>query len=436
MVDHAEGRIPCRERQSLALFLSGAIRKGKAGRGKEPPRHRSLGWGKEAVPLELEHGDPLPSRLAFPEPEPHNEGGIHLHRRAGDLAVTLGEVGVASRKERPAHEHGNEEGSTLRELLDVDVPRVFTGGNRPQASAPHRPTGSAQACRDRAGRLGRQHKPPSEPQFFLAREHLLGLGDGQGDAHGPHRGIGMDADPGQVARGRNVSDDVPVQDGRSGDLVPQEAEPRDVDRIGEGVGDDIDDMHLEKVSRLGSLDRHRPGQWMDKIQVQRTAREGRDDVPLRGSSRDLAIEGVAKRLSTDQLRDRHCRCACAYRSWAGVVTARAWRPRARLPSHAANAMSAALVASESVKWGPMAASDTAISPRRLGQLRGRNMWPATAAERPAMPITAEMKLTTMSTSGPCRSSAGWYTKRNGARKPPIAMREACQPVVIGLAPAI
>ncbi len=43
----------------------------------------------------------------------------------------------------------------MRELLDIDVPHVLAGGDRPQASGAKRATGSAEACYAR--RYARQH---------------------------------------------------------------------------------------------------------------------------------------------------------------------------------------------------------------------------------------------------------------------------------------
>ena len=53
-----------------------------------------------------------------------------------------------------------------------------------------------------------------------------------------------------------------------------------------------------------------------------------------------------------------------------------------------------------------------------------------------MPTSAETNATTISTYVPFHSKGGWKANRKGARKPPMPNRVACQPVVIGLAPAI
>src|SRR5437867_8730290 len=139
VIDHVERRIPGRERQIFTLvFPSDAIHRNPR-RGKEALRHRSLGRGEEIVPLKLESGDAQPLRLAFPNRKLDVQGDVHLHRGAGDLAVTLREVSVARRKERPGHEYGNEKPAAFGQLLDVDVPRVLARGNRAQAAADERP---------------------------------------------------------------------------------------------------------------------------------------------------------------------------------------------------------------------------------------------------------------------------------------------------------
>src|SRR5688500_4448993 len=112
------------------------------------------------------------------------------------------------------------------------------------------------------------------------------------------------------------------------------------------------------------------------------------------------------------------------------------RWRARRQSQTAKAMITALVAREMDSEGEMAASEIAVSNARVPQPSGVNMCPASAAQSAEIPMTAQTNVTTIVSQSPFMSSAGWWTNRKGARNPPMPMRVACQPVVIGLALAI
>src|SRR3989449_2925653 len=104
----------------------------------------------------------------------------------------------------------------------------------------------------------------------------------------------MDADSGQVPRSGYVSIDVPVQNRRPRNFASEEAKARNIDRIGEVVLDNVDDVHYEKIARLSPLDRDRSGQRVDAVEIQRAAGKGRDRVGRRGGPRDLPIERVSR----------------------------------------------------------------------------------------------------------------------------------------------
>ncbi len=68
-----------------------------------------------------------------------------------------------------------------------------------------------------------------------------------------------------------LTDDVPVQDRRTRDLVPEEPESGDIDRVGERFRDDVHDVDLKEITRLRSLDRDWTGEWVDKVQIEGSA---------------------------------------------------------------------------------------------------------------------------------------------------------------------
>src|SRR5205814_4705132 len=143
--------------------------------------------GEEVVALKLESGDAQTPRLALAKRKPGDQGDIHLHRGAGDLAVALSEMGIARREQRPGHEYRNQKPAAFGQLLDVDVPRVLARRDGAQASARERPAVPAQACRHRVVFERLQYEPATPGKLVLALVDLLALGDGQGDPRGPHR---------------------------------------------------------------------------------------------------------------------------------------------------------------------------------------------------------------------------------------------------------
>ena len=96
-----------------------------------------------------------------------------------------------------------------------------------------------------------------------------------------------DPHAGQVRRGGPPVGDVPAHHERLGEHVAQEAESRHLHRVAVGVRDDLEDLHLEQVAGLRSLDVHRAGQRVDHVQVRRGHRV------QRGLRAHLPVERVA-----------------------------------------------------------------------------------------------------------------------------------------------
>jgi hypothetical protein len=109
-----------------------------------------------------------------------------------------------------------------------------------------------------------------------------------------------------------------VDDERVRELVAQEAEARNLDRVTPllpRVSLDVDQLHLEQIPRLRVLHVYRPRQRMHRVQVQLL------DVRLRGPAVQLPVEGVA-RLVDDRVAGVHF-----HRRLYGLVPAvvpRAW----------------------------------------------------------------------------------------------------------------
>src|SRR5258707_916261 len=85
----------------------------------------------------------------------------------------------------------------------------------------------------------------------------------------------------------------------------------------------------------------------------------------------------------------------------------AGRRRSCHQSHVPNASTMALVTIDTVRWGEIAASETAASNARWPQPSGLNMWPASEAQRAETPMTAQTNVTTIVGQSPFIKSAGW-----------------------------
>src|SRR5256886_13146733 len=96
----------------------------------------------------------------------------------------------------------------------------------------------------------------------------------------------MDADTGQVRRLGCPVRDAPAHDEGVRELVPEEPEARNLNGEAKGGGLDLQDLDLQEITWLGSIDVDRPGQRMDDVQVDLA------DLLRRRSGRGLAFQRV------------------------------------------------------------------------------------------------------------------------------------------------
>jgi hypothetical protein len=124
---------------------------------------------------------------------------------------------IASRKQRPFHEHGKQEFGTFGELLDVEISPVFARRDSAQALDAATPT------RHRAGLPRRHHEGAGIEGALLALGPFLELLRRRRHAGDAHERSSRNAHARDFRRRRPTITDLPMHDEWPGHDVAEEA---------------------------------------------------------------------------------------------------------------------------------------------------------------------------------------------------------------------
>jgi hypothetical protein len=108
-----------------------------------------------------------------------------------------------------------------------------------------------------------------------------------GQPDNAHEWCAGNTDRREVGRGRPAVGDVPVDLERLGEHVAQEPEPRHLGGVAVAVRLDVDDLDVEQVAGLGTVDIYGAGERVQQIEV------GLGHDVERGVSPELTVECVA-----------------------------------------------------------------------------------------------------------------------------------------------
>jgi hypothetical protein len=204
--------------------------------------------------------------------------GGHLDGGAACLGVALGEVGIPGGEQRTGRVHRQEEPGAGHQVLDVDVAALFPGRDGPERFSGDRFGGG-----DRPRRIGRKHRAAGVERGLLAvpgpaQEIMAG-----GKADRAHERRARHAHPRKVLRRREPLIDLPADQEGLGEDVCQEPEAWNLGGEAEGLGCDLQDLHLEQVPGLGAGHVDRPCQGVDHAEIDLShlrRRRTRGELPI------------------------------------------------------------------------------------------------------------------------------------------------------------
>ena len=201
----------------------------------------------------------MPGGLSLLKMEFDHHGGAHLDGRDATLRVTLGEMAVAGGVERPGHVHGYQQPGPLGQLFSVHVAAVLPGRDGAESFGGDGPLGN------RVFGVGGKGGPAAAHQVGLPLGPRLQLCPGGRDPRGTHeRTIGY-PHARQEAGCRPAVLHLPMGHEGIGEQVAQEPGAGTVAGPAVRLGNDVDVLDLQQVSRLGPLYVNRAGQRVSHL---------------------------------------------------------------------------------------------------------------------------------------------------------------------------
>ena len=202
----------------------------------------------------------LPRGLAPVHREAHRAGRGHLDRRDAHLAIALGEVGVARRKQRALDVDRQEELCAAGELLDVEVAAVLARRQRAQSLRRGRAAGWHRALGVR--RQGKAAPTGTSASRFV--QSATCCADGA-TPETPMNGGARDAHAGQLRRGRPAVGDLPVhQERRRSSRRAGSPRPGMMAEKAQGCGAMSTNSISSRSPGLAPLTKTGPGQRVDR----------------------------------------------------------------------------------------------------------------------------------------------------------------------------
>lgn len=196
------------------------------------------------LPAVVQARDAALLSLALADVEAEAAGRTDLDRRPAHLPVTLSEVRVPG-GEQPTVDPDRDEAAGARPgLLDVHVADVLPWGHRAQRLA-----GDGVVGGDGVGGIGRERQAATIDQGLLALGRIRHQLAGGRDPEGAEERRPGDTHAGEIFRGRPAVGDLPAHDVGVGELLAQEAEPRDLHREPERGRLDVEHLDHEPIAR-------------------------------------------------------------------------------------------------------------------------------------------------------------------------------------------